>query len=183
MAEAGKALHLIYANEETGKFELGAEAVAAIAKIRGPVAVCAVCGRARQGKSFILNKLAQTNAGEGFVVGPTHRPCTKGIWLWSSPLEMTAIDGSKYSMLLIDTEGIDAYGTSNNIITKYTLTQIIASILIHGILQIKRASTAPRSSLSRSSSLPSFFTIRWVASTRRHSTDSLSSRKCRSILP
>jgi len=110
MAEAGKALHLIYANEETGKFELGVEALAAITAIRGPVAVCAVCGRARQGKSFILNKLAHTNAGEGFVVGPTHRPCTKGIWIWSSPLEMTAIDGSKYSMLLIDTEGIDAYG-------------------------------------------------------------------------
>ena len=85
MAEAGRALHLIYVNEE-GKFELGEEAIQALCAVRGPVAVCAVCGRARQGKSFILNKLAASAAGEGFVVGPTHRPCTKGIWIWSAPL-------------------------------------------------------------------------------------------------
>ena len=63
-----------------------------------------------QGKSFILNKLAASNAGEGFVVGPTHRPCTKGIWIWSAPLERTAPDGSTYHVILLDTEGIDAYG-------------------------------------------------------------------------
>eukprot|EP00656_Telonema_subtile_P028445 TRINITY_DN3089_c0_g1_i2.p1 TRINITY_DN3089_c0_g1~~TRINITY_DN3089_c0_g1_i2.p1 ORF type:complete len:138 (-),score=31.50 TRINITY_DN3089_c0_g1_i2:44-457(-) len=108
MAEAGRALHLIYVNEE-GKFELGEEAIQALCAVRGPVAVCAVCGRARQGKSFILNKLAASAAGEGFVVGPTHRPCTKGIWIWSAPLERVAPDGSKYHVLLIDTEGIDAY--------------------------------------------------------------------------
>ncbi len=110
MAQAGRALHLIYANEEN-KFVLGEEAVAALSAIKGPVAVCAVCGRARQGKSYILNKLAASNAGEGFVVGPTHRPCTKGIWLWSAPLERVASDGTVYQVILIDTEGIDAYGS------------------------------------------------------------------------
>ena len=39
----------------------------------------------------------------------THRPCTKGIWLWSSPLRRTALDGTEYNLLLLDTEGIDAY--------------------------------------------------------------------------
>ena len=62
MAEAGKALHLIYADDD-GKFVLGEEAVKALTDVRGPVAVCAVCGRARQGKSFILNKMAASNAG------------------------------------------------------------------------------------------------------------------------
>ena len=47
MAEAGRALHLIYVNDE-GKFELGEEAVAALNAVKGPVGVCAVCGRARQ---------------------------------------------------------------------------------------------------------------------------------------
>lgn len=45
----------------------------------------------------------------GFTVAPTHRPCTKGLWMWSSPLKRTAPDGSEYSLLLLDSEGIDAY--------------------------------------------------------------------------
>ena len=93
-----------------GKFELGQEAVAALTAVKGPIGICAVCGRARQGKSYILNKVAASHAGEGFVVGPTQRPCTKGIWIWSAPMERTLPDGSTYHMLLIDTEGIDAYG-------------------------------------------------------------------------
>jgi len=43
------------------------------------------------------------------MVAPTHRPCTKGLWMWSSPLKRTAPDGSEYSLLLLDSEGIDAY--------------------------------------------------------------------------
>lgn len=39
----------------------------------------------------------------------THRPCTKGLWLWSTPLKRTAIDGTEYNLLLLDSEGIDAY--------------------------------------------------------------------------
>ena len=39
----------------------------------------------------------------------THRPCTKGIWMWSSPLRRTTLDGTEYNLLLLDTEGIDAY--------------------------------------------------------------------------
>jgi len=45
----------------------------------------------------------------GFVVAPTHRPCTKGLWMWSAPLKRTAPDGSEYNLLLLDSEGIDAY--------------------------------------------------------------------------
>jgi hypothetical protein len=45
----------------------------------------------------------------GFTVAPTHRPCTKGLWMWSSPVKRTAPDGSDYSLLLLDSEGIDAY--------------------------------------------------------------------------
>ena len=46
MAEAGKALHLIYTNDDD-KFEIGSEALEALKAVTGPVAVCAVCGRAR----------------------------------------------------------------------------------------------------------------------------------------
>ena len=71
-----------------GKLAVGEEAVDVLRNVRGPVAVVAVCGRARQGKSFILNQIAascETTSGAsskeknggGFEVAPTHRPCTK----------------------------------------------------------------------------------------------------------
>ena len=77
-------------------------------KVRSPIGVVAVSGRARQGKSYVLNcLLQQTNAG--FKVGPTTRPCTKGLWMWSQPQKRVAPDGSEHYIVLLDTEGIDAY--------------------------------------------------------------------------
>ena len=102
-----RSLELVRYNADTGKFELGEEALSVLRSTRGPVGVVAVAGRARQGKSYILNQLLGRSGG--FTVGPTHRPCTKGLWMWSAPVQRTAPDGSKYSLVLLDTEGIDAY--------------------------------------------------------------------------
>ena len=74
-AEQGTPLELISYNSDTKRFELGAEALSVLRKISTPVAVVAVSGRARQGKSFILNQLLGRSTG--FVVGPSVRPCTK----------------------------------------------------------------------------------------------------------
>ena len=63
-AQEGRPLHLLQYDEATQKFELGEEALDALRQIRGPVGVLAVCGRARQGKSFILNQLV----GKGLTV-------------------------------------------------------------------------------------------------------------------
>jgi hypothetical protein len=95
---AGRALQLIRCTAE-GRFEVGEEAAEVLRTLRGPLGVVAVCGRARQGKSFILNQLAthghaaahkegwvadddqmdtaDSSAASGFAVAPTHRPCTK----------------------------------------------------------------------------------------------------------
>lgn len=35
--------------------------------------------------------------------------CAAGLWMWSSPVDRRGPDGSKYSLVLLDTEGIDAY--------------------------------------------------------------------------
>lgn len=56
--------------------------------------------------SFLLKLLGRSS---GFQVASTHRPCTKGLWLWSTPLKRTALDGTEYNLLLLDSEGIDAY--------------------------------------------------------------------------
>lgn len=58
---------------------------------------------------FVVVVLQLLGRSSGFQVASTHRPCTKGLWLWSSPLKRTALDGTEYNLLLLDSEGIDAY--------------------------------------------------------------------------
>lgn len=55
---------------------------------------------------FVLQLLGRSS---GFQVASTHRPCTKGLWLWSTPLKRTALDETDYNLLLLVSEGIDAY--------------------------------------------------------------------------
>ncbi|RZC65295.1 hypothetical protein C5167_008987 [Papaver somniferum] len=93
--------------DEKGKFQIDPQAVTTLQLVKGPIGVVSVCGRARQGKSFILNQLLGRSSG--FQVASTHRPCTKGLWMWSAPIKRTALDGAEYSLILLDSEGIDAY--------------------------------------------------------------------------
>lgn len=53
----GKALLLIGFNESTRSWEVNPEATAVLERINAPLCTLAVCGRARQGKSFLLNQL------------------------------------------------------------------------------------------------------------------------------
>lgn len=53
----GRPLRLVYCDGR-GKFHLDPEAVGALQLVKGPVGVVSVCGRARQGKSFILNQVS-----------------------------------------------------------------------------------------------------------------------------
>ena len=49
--------------DKAGKLRVTDEARAALSQVRGTVAVCAVAGVYRTGKSYILNQLAGQNAG------------------------------------------------------------------------------------------------------------------------
>lgn len=90
---SGQPLELVRYDSTSKRFEVGEEALSVLRSVNGPMGVISVCGRARQGKSFILNQLLGQSSG--FTVAPTHRPCTKGLWMWSSPQERTLPDGSK----------------------------------------------------------------------------------------
>ncbi|PKI36363.1 hypothetical protein CRG98_043247 [Punica granatum] len=122
-------IRLVYCDEK-GKFRMDPEAVAVLQLVKQPIGIVSVCGRARQGKSFILNQLLGRSSG--FQVASTHRPCTKGLWLWSAPLKRTALDGTEYNLLLLDSEGIDAYDQTVGFFFLYLIdvtNNVILSIL------------------------------------------------------
>ena len=130
---AGRALHLLSYDDAAKKFTLCEDALACLRGVRGPVGVLAVCGRARQGKSFILNQLASVARGrDGFAVGPTVRPCTKGLWIWSEPVPCVTAEGERYSLVLLDTEGVDAYDQTGQYSTQiFSLAVLLSSLFCY----------------------------------------------------
>ncbi|KAL8468121.1 hypothetical protein ACS0TY_031380 [Phlomoides rotata] len=128
-AGPARPIRLVYTDEK-GKFHLDPEAVALLQLVKQPIGVVSVCGRARQGKSYILNQLLGRSSG--FQVASTHRPCTKGLWLWSTPIRRTALDGTEYSLLLLDSEGIDAYDQTGTYSTQiFSLAVLLSSMFIY----------------------------------------------------
>lgn len=97
VSATGQPLELVRYDEKTKRFEVGQDALRVLQGVRAPLGVVSVCGRARQGKSFILNQMLGRSSG--FVVAPTHRPCTKGLWMWSSPVKRTSPDGSEHYLV------------------------------------------------------------------------------------
>nr|GMC83893.1 guanylate-binding protein 1-like [Ipomoea batatas] len=122
-AGPARPIRFVYCDEK-GKFQIDPEALAVLQLVKEP------CGRARQGKSYILNQLLGRSSG--FHVASTHRPCTKGLWLWSAPVRRTALDGTEYNLLLLDTEGIDAYDQTGTYSTQiFSLAVLLSSMFIY----------------------------------------------------
>eukprot|EP00882_Tetradesmus_deserticola_P030218 GHRQ01033913.1.p1 GENE.GHRQ01033913.1~~GHRQ01033913.1.p1 ORF type:complete len:102 (+),score=23.36 GHRQ01033913.1:746-1051(+) len=90
-------LQLISIGNATGRMSCGEEALACLRDIKTPVGVVAVCGRARTGKSTILNQLLGQSTG--FQLAHSHRPCTKGLWIWSKPFKRVGPDGNEYHLV------------------------------------------------------------------------------------
>jgi len=130
-------------------FKLGEEALRVLEAIDVPVVPIAVCGKARTGKSYLLNsflrrapavasELAGADLGGGteergaFPVGSTIESCTKGIWLHGRPIPALLGDGTRVAVLVLDTEGFgstereDAYDAR-----VFALATLLASVLVY----------------------------------------------------
>ena len=70
------------------------------------VMVVGIAGPQRTGKSFLANTLL--NRMDGFAIGNTTLPCTKGIWIWGRPI----INGD-CATVIVDTEGLHSICNSN----------------------------------------------------------------------
>ena len=95
------------------------------------IGIISLVGKYRTGKSFLLNRvLLEKKQINGFGVGPTFKPCTKGIWIWSDPLMVTnSHSKTPFPVFLIDTEGLGAYDEEINHDTKIFLIAILISSL------------------------------------------------------
>lgn len=71
--------------EYISEYEVNPEALEFFSSIEGKIAIISVAGIYRTGKSYLLNTIL-LNQKNGFAVGPTTNPKTKGIWVWGKPL-------------------------------------------------------------------------------------------------
>ncbi|CAL9757583.1 unnamed protein product [Musa acuminata subsp. burmannicoides] len=107
-----------------------------------------VIGPYRSGKSFLLNQLLSLPCNEGFEVGHMRHAKTKGLWVWGIPVEVV-IDGSKVSVLYLDTEGFENVRKSNVYDDRiFALATLISSVLIYNLPETVREADISRLSFA-----------------------------------
>ena len=134
-SDEGRPIPLIVASEDPNDpaFAVPDEAAAALRKFDGPIAVIAVVGLYRTGKSYLVNRMVGKQ--HGFTVGPTVNACTKGIWMWSEPVPFVNARGEKLQLLVLDTEGIGGTKSSSDYDTRiFSLAVLLCSTLIYNSL-------------------------------------------------
>ena len=96
------------------------------------VAVLAICGPCRSGKSYILSKMV--GSPDAFKLGHLMDPETHGIWLGTSYL-----DFGNYAILLLDTEGIDAVSAEGrHDVSILVMTVLLSSFLIYNSMHVPK---------------------------------------------
>lgn len=85
----------------------------------------------RTGKSYLLNRML-LNRQKGFGVGPSINPCTKGLWVWGTPIQGFTTEGQAINVLVVDSEGIGGLDEDNNHdIRIFSLALILSSYFIY----------------------------------------------------
>ena len=110
-----------------GRYKLCDDAVSFLTTRERPFAVAIGAGKFRTGKSFLLNRLADNPAGQGFGVGETIQACTRGIWLCTNVIER-----EDHDVIVMDTEGIDAPDAeSQHDVRVFAIAVLICSSFIY----------------------------------------------------
>ena len=126
------AIPFVTFDSSTKKFIINEDAKKLLSRSENKqIGIVSLVGKYRTGKSFLLNRvLIDKKNIKGFEVAPTIKPCTKGIWLWSSPLMVSNKNSQGcFPAFLIDTEGLGAYDEEINHDSKIFLIAILISSL------------------------------------------------------
>lgn len=130
------------------KLRLSKQGLEAIQRIKTPIAAVSVIGPYRSGKSFLLNQLLSLSCDKGFGVGHMRDTKTKGIWIWGTPVEVD-VDGSKVSVLYLDTEGFESIGKSNVYDDRiFALAAVLSSLLVYNLPETIREADISRLSFA-----------------------------------
>ena len=116
------------------------QALHVLREISGPVCVLAVVGPCRTGKSYILGRLISNSHQQcPFKLGHNMDPETMGIWMWDRPFKLRLKNGEEVTMVLLDTEGIDAASASDKSDNQiFTLSVLLSSLLIYNSTTVPR---------------------------------------------
>ena len=87
--------------EQRKSLKLVPEAIQLLESIERPLAVLAIGGPCRTGKSYVLSRVL--GSADDFALRHTMDAKTFGIWIGT-----TVLDCDKFTVLLMDTEGIDS---------------------------------------------------------------------------
>lgn len=114
-------------------FELNPEAIDILRSISEEVIIVSIVGKARTGKSYLMNLLlnsSSNNKNNGFEVASTINSCTRGIWLWSSPIQKA---NSNAKIIFIDSEGTNSVDISTKTYDSkiFALVVLISSLFIY----------------------------------------------------
>ncbi|CAG9311596.1 unnamed protein product [Blepharisma stoltei] len=124
-------LLLISYDNNSRKFQLEQNGIDFLKSLNEPIGVICVAGMYRTGKSYLLNRVL-LNRKKGFGVGPTVNPCTKGLWIWGSPISGMTKDGKPCNVIIIDSEGIGALDEDSNHDTRiFSLAILLSSNFIY----------------------------------------------------
>ena len=112
-----------------GEYCVDEETLQWLSDKKTPFGVIACAGKYRTGKSFLLNRLADTPSMKGFGVGDSVQACTKGLWLYK---KWYATPDSDKEIVFMDTEGIDALDANDtHDVRIFTLALLLCSAFLY----------------------------------------------------
>lgn len=117
-------------------YTFGEEAQAILAGTPGKIAVVAVAGMYRTGKSYLLNRML-LGRSDGFGVGPTINPCTKGLWMWGRPIVHRTSRDEILNVFIVDSEGMGACEEDSTHDSRvFALTMLLSSCFIYNSMGV-----------------------------------------------